>query len=836
MEKFRHFASVLVFCVAVACSAQVPSIDVVKESVVRNHYTFEEGVTRPWIGSAFWSKPLENWRLSAGRVEVARRGHNLIIYNLLQQLSSKKASFETSVEIGRQKGEKSLGSAGFRVGAQSPLGDYRSPLIGNYGTNVGFAENGGLFVGKYADAQPNEKVKNAKSIRLKLKASPKGAAYEIMLRAEDMASGAEIAKLVKTLPAQRLVGNLGLVSSFDPHQRQKKNPNAAMQWFDNWKLSGDKITSNAKQGIGPIMWSQYTLSRQVMKMIVQMAPVDLKKNNKVRLQVKKANKWETIATEIIDPHSYSALFRIEKWDDKKDLDYRALYNNKAWYGQVRKDPVDRALSVAGFTGNADPLFPNTTLVGNVSKQNPDMLFFSGDQIYEPTGGYDIIRAAGPASWLNYLGKWYLFGWSFRDLLKDRPSVMLPDDHDVYQGNIWGNGGNATTMAEHQRGGYAQSADFVNVVHRTQTGHHPDAFDPTPMKQNISVYYGDMVYGRVSFAIIADRMFKSGPKGTVATWKGRPDHMNDKTVDVKSLDKPGLSLLGDRQLKFLNAWSQDWRGADIKCVLSQTIFCNLANYHGGRRQYVICDLDSNGWPQTGRRKALEEIRRGYGFMYAGDQHLASIVHHGIEKHRDSGFSFCVPSICVFYPRAWQPDREGQPIVNRIQGRKNTGDYKDGFGNLMTPYAVGNPEDKNRKGLEPMFHDKASGHGLVHFNTQDGSIKIECFKLMFDADNVKKEDQFPGWPTTINYQDNYGRQAEAWLPTLKFKKMNNPVVQVIDETNGEVVYTLRVKGKQFSPKVFKEGQYTLKVGGQGAGPEKIVKSLVASKTKDASSLEF
>ena len=49
------------------------------------------------------------------------------------------------------------------------------------------------------------------------------------------------------------------------------------------------------------------------------------------------------------------------------------------------------------------------------------------------------------------------------------------------------------------------------------------------------------------------------------------------------------------------------------------------------------------------------------MYAGDQHLASIVQHGIDGHRDAGYSFCVPSICVFYPRAWQPDREGQPVV-------------------------------------------------------------------------------------------------------------------------------------------------------------------------------
>jgi len=69
---------------------------------------------------------------------------------------------------------------------------------------------------------------------------------------------------------------------------------------------------------------------------------------------------------------------------------------------------------------------------------------------------------------------------------------------------------------------------------------------------------------------------------------------------------------------------------MKCVLSETIFANLANYHGANQMFIQADMDSNGWPQTGRNKALDVIRRGFGFMYAGDQHLTSIVHHGIDE--------------------------------------------------------------------------------------------------------------------------------------------------------------------------------------------------------------
>ena len=117
------------------------------------------------------------------------------------------------------------------------------------------------------------------------------------------------------------------------------------------------------------------------------------------------------------------------------------------------------------------------------------------------------------------------------------------------------------------------------------------FDPTPIARGITVYYGDMVYGRVSFAVVADRMFKSGPQGKVSTWRGRPDHIRSKSIDIAALDKPGLQLLGERQEKFLEQWAADWRGADMKMVLSQTIFCNLANYHGGNKMYLVADLDS-----------------------------------------------------------------------------------------------------------------------------------------------------------------------------------------------------------------------------------------------------
>ncbi|MGE0378947.1 MAG: alkaline phosphatase D family protein, partial [Planctomycetaceae bacterium] len=499
-------------------------------------------------------------------------------------------------------------------------------------------------------------------------------------------------------------------------------------------------------------------------------------------------------------------------------------------GTDRRDPADKpTISVAGFTGHKDTAFPNELLVSNVLKHDPDVCLFTGDQIYEENGGYGIIRNDVERQTLNYLRKIYLWGWSFRDVLRDRPSFVLPDDHDVYQGNIWGAGGNPTKngMADHAAGGFAEPADFVNAVFRTQVGHHPPAFDPTPMRQGIDCWYGDCVYGRISFAILEDRYFKSGPEGTVNDWPGRPDHVKDENYDTSKLDKPGLVLLGERQLDFLNHWATDWRGADMKCVCSQTIFCNLANYHGGEQEFIFADLDSNGWPQTGRNRALAAMRKGFAFHYAGDQHLPSIVHHGIDTWGDAGWSFCVPSTAAGYPRSWRPDDEGRPVQDRPEGGlPNTGEYRDAFGNFMTVHAIGNPAAKNRKPVLELLHDKSSGYGLVHFNKPERTITMECFRLLFDAAKPQPEDQFPGWPKTINMHDNDGRRAVAYLPTIEVAGMTDPVVQVIDESTGESVYTLRIRGESFRPKVFAPGSYTVRVGDPEGGVMRALRGIAAS----------
>ncbi len=106
------------------------------------------------------------------------------------------------------------------------------------------------------------------------------------------------------------------------------------------------------------------------------------------------------------------------------------------------------------------------IVENIGKLEP------GDQFYEQSGGYCIRKDSREIATLDYLRKWMLHGWTWRELTKDTPSVSLPDDHDVFQGNIWGEGGDKAAGRQ-EADGYDFPGEWVNMVTRAQTSHHPD---------------------------------------------------------------------------------------------------------------------------------------------------------------------------------------------------------------------------------------------------------------------------------------------------------------------------------------------------------------------------
>jgi phosphodiesterase/alkaline phosphatase D-like protein len=803
---------------------------------------------RVWLGPELWSNPLQDWRLADGRIECANAAPDRNVHVLVRSLGERAGNFTLRVRIGRSDGAplgKGAGSVGFRVGIRGPLPDFRNSLIFGRGLDAGVTASGGLFIGSVADAKPGAVALDAADVELQLTGAPAGENVRLKLSVIGD-GGRELGALEKDVPRDRCVGGMALVNNFTSpgagagkgkakaaQPAKKANASASPAglgafWFADWRISGDQVDAHPDRAFGPLLFSQYTLSGGVMKLSAQLPPLGAGDAPTIRLQFKSGAEWKTIAEAPIHAEARCAAFRSANWDATKDVPYRLAYTLKFrdgkteehfWSGTIRRDPVEQpVLSVADISCNIHDAFPNAPYVENVAKLKPDLLAFVGDQFYESSGGYGIIRTPTDTAMIDYLRKWYLHGWTWRELMRDRPSLSLPDDHDVYQGNVWGEGGAAQGPTQ-ESGGYTMPAEWVNVVYRTQTAHHPDPHDPTPGKRGIIQYYGAFTYGRVSFAVLADRQYKSGPEGKVPPTGNRGDHAVDRNFDPKTADVAGLSLLGEKQEEFLRAWVRDWRGAEMKAVISQTIFTSFPTTHGREREVLRADYDSSGWPQTPRNRAVREMRKAFAFHVAGDQHIPGVVQYGIDAHRDGPVAFAGPAINVGYPRWFEP--ETSPWTQPKQPGL-IGDFTDSFGHPMTVLAVKNGAEQPRTGNVMQFlDDKASGLGMVHFDKARRKIRIECWPFL--ADVTQPSTQFPGWPLEIDVLDNYARKPFGHLPALNIVGIPQPLIEVTEESSGELLYALRVPKPEFRPHVFAAGKYQVRISDPDSGKSATLRGL-------------
>ncbi|MEW6158483.1 MAG: metallophosphoesterase family protein [Verrucomicrobiota bacterium] len=542
-----------------------------------------------------------------------------------------------------------------------------------------------------------------------------------------------------------------------------------------------------------VAFALYTHERGVLKLTAQLYPLKPGEPREARLEFFRDNQWvEASRAPVLYP-GWSAHFRIAPWDATKEARYRVRHGETASFeGLIRRDPKDKnEISVAVMSCNSSRttgLRPE--IIENLKAQDPDLLFFAGDQTYRHT---------------EHTAGWIEFGLQFRDVIRDRPAICIPDDHDVGHPNLWGEGGKRSTRRDNSDGGYFYPVEYVNMVQRQQTWNLPDPVDPAPVERGITVYFTRLRLGGIDFAILEDRKFKSGPFGKVPPMGPRPDHITDANYDRRSIDLPGLQLLGARQEKFLQEWGQDWSGAELKAVLSQTAFCGAVHLHGARTNRLLADLDCNGWPQSGRGRALEAMRRARAVHLCGDQHLAVVVKHGLSEWGDGPYAFTSPALVnTIYGRWWHPADE-KPGMNPVPNSPLpwTGDSHDGLGNKISMLAYANPPDiRDEK-------QRGDGYGLVRFNKKERTVTFECWPRFADVKDGNKA-QFPGWPMTVKMDDNDGRKPTGWLPELRFENGKSAVVQVIDEGSGEILYTFRTPSQRFRPPVFSAGPFTVKVG--------------------------
>ncbi|MDH5382083.1 MAG: twin-arginine translocation pathway signal protein, partial [Cyclobacteriaceae bacterium] len=207
----------------------------------------------------------------------------------------------------------------------------------------------------------------------------------------------------------------------------------------------------------------------------------------------------------------------------------------------------------------------------------------------------------------------------------------------------------------------------------------------------------------------------------------------------------------------------------------------------------------------------------------DQHLASIVRYGVDEFEDSGFAFSGPALNNLWPRRWWPTLNKEHVSHDEQP-PYTGDFEDGFGNKISVYAVANPHFTGR---EPSrIYDRATGYGMVIFDTVKRNIHIECWPRFINPDQ-QPDGQYEGWPITISQKENYGRKYTGFLPEITVKGISEPIFDVFNEKNEELIYSFPSPEPIFKPGVFENGLYSIHIRDANSSKTEIIKNLT---TKD------
>ena len=775
-----------------------------------------------WTGEHYWANRLRDWHVLDGKVQtrnVDTFRPNRTLHRVATVVSEAPADFSLQIDTGVTANNGGNSLHGLLLGAGTRM-DYRGAALVHNRSGL----NGGIILAVDAKGRAviNDNGIDQKTLAI---GSSDGAiltaGITLQLNATYIETGdylLDLSILDNTgnllssanthVAAARVLGNVALIAN--PGSEQ------TIHWFNNFTGAGAKLREVSEREFGPVLFSGYTVSRDVLTMNAQFPPICSDQTQSPELQVAIDGQWTTIAQAAIDPQSYTAQFRVNNWDASQRTHYRIASSFKRngssasgeatstqqyfYRGTIQADPLDSDEFIMGvfncrpgvilsdtegwiqqnnnkpFTWTRERIVvPHEELLHNAAKHQSHLIAFLGDQIYEFDPNGFIDKTSTEATIEDYFWKWYQFGWAVRDLTRNTPSFVIPDDHDVFQGNIWGQGGRAA--ATENEGGYVFPAEFVQIVQRTQTGSLPPAFDPTPVEQNIDVYYTDIVYGDVGFAILEDRKFKSGPDSAETT----------------------RHLLGDRQLAFLDSWARDWKGHSMKLAVSQSPFSQSSTHSGAGFNRIGNDQDSNGWPKVGRDKAVAALRRAYAPHISGDQHLGMTLQHGIDDFNDAVFSFSGPSMLNIFPRIWDPrnplNGPGDPTVGY------RGNWTDKHGNLISVFAAANPDSYYQPIVANSVAEKDDlgiGYGIVRINKQKKEYTFEAWPADQDPNDPSAE-PYNFWPITIQQTDNDGRIATGTLP-LRTTAVDRPVVEVVNEQSGELIYARRFSTSTINAPVF------------------------------------
>jgi len=234
---------------------------------------------RAWLGPDYWANPLQDWRSNANRWECHAAGGDRNVFWLSKEIAPTPTSFEMSVRLGTLAPlpANAKGWTGFRTGMRGAFDDYRDTAIRGLGVDSGITADGQLFIG--SPNLNNPRVNSLEDLTLTLTAQ--GNRYTLKAGNQTVEA---------TIPNEWLSGGVALVCHSgdtptrmprrtEPMAANTGKPNQARggdmcMWFSDWKLTGPFVVNKPERAWGPILFTQYTVHAGVLKMTVQLAPLE----------------------------------------------------------------------------------------------------------------------------------------------------------------------------------------------------------------------------------------------------------------------------------------------------------------------------------------------------------------------------------------------------------------------------------------------------------------------------------------------------------------------------------------------------------------------------------
>lgn len=792
LRKRRPIITFLFFCTL--ANLLVANVSVYADSTEIQWQGVED---RRWPGAQIWANRLQDWSVRDGQLQCAYeygrsdwRTAHLITHNL----NATGDRFEAQITLRAAE----AGHVGILLGGGEGQLNYRQAAMiqGIPGLGGGFLidaqfANGVLAIRDFgSDAemklpkplskeQFSAKPKGGDALTLSVTGSRKSKT-SFQVNARLASKGREIAAAQTMIDAERLVGSVAIVSlggtQLAPHR------------FSSFKLSGDRVTDQPERAYGPIAGALYSVAGDTLKVGVQCMSVGKtihigKKFGEgartgVQLEQKQTDgSWQPVARPVgISEPDYYALIRVKDYDRSQSADFRVVMLNgpkdaQPYLFHVPAEPTTGELVIGGISctgdigrkslGNKSKLKAGESYVGIWSPANqwapfsgitqplierkPDIVFFTGDQIYEWWPTPIDMSDAMPAE--DYLYKWTIWHWSFKDVTSRVPCLLQTDDHDVWHPNLWGDGNRLMTEGWEKGGGYIKSSYFVNMIQRTMCGHNPDAFSPGPGDSGITNYFCTFKYGGVDFALLEDRKFKSA---------------------LPTVDAGGdPQMLGDAQLEMLAQWADAADRAPARIVVSQSPYVTLNTRPNGN---MNVDYDSNGWPKPARDIAVELFDKAGEFLFTGDQHLASVTRMDTSVSGKGVFQFSQPAGGCIWWRWFYPNKSEQQKRGAADNNPSfIGQFTDAFGNKFESLAVANPgsEQDMRTRRNPPNHiltsqqrefgigtryriHQGEGFGIIHVDAARNQMTLECWPDR-SATMLTPYQQFKGWPIKLKLTD-------------------------------------------------------------------------------------